>query len=189
MRYSESDHALMLCCAHLPGATGPRPLATAEWDALARYLMAARKTPADLLDAAFVASWPDAIELEKKRHSNDPESPHRGAPFSGPRARGRACGLGGTRHLGGNPRIEPLSGRGLTDPGAKQSSALLCSGQPRTPAGRRRRHRRFARCGARSARLGRSLRGRGRPSGCYGRFGLRARDRPRGDVGGALRGR
>lgn len=65
MHYSESDHALMLCCAHLPGATGPRPLATAEWDALARYLMAARKTPADLLDAALVASWPDAIELEK----------------------------------------------------------------------------------------------------------------------------
>lgn len=90
MHYGESDQALMLCSAHLPGAAGPRPLATAEWDALARYLMAARKTPADLLDAAFVASLPDAIELEEKCPSNDPESPHRGAPFSGPCARGRA---------------------------------------------------------------------------------------------------
>lgn len=64
MHYTESDQALMLCCAHLAGAAGPHPLATAEWDALARFLMAARKTPADLLDAAFVASLPDAIAAE-----------------------------------------------------------------------------------------------------------------------------
>lgn len=74
MHYGESDQALMLCSAHLPGAAGPRPLATAEWDALARYLMAARKTPADLLDAAFVASLPDAIELEKSAPRTIPKA-------------------------------------------------------------------------------------------------------------------
>ena len=64
MHYSENDQALMLCCAHLPGAPSPQPLAASEWDAVARYLMAVRKTPADLLDAAFVASLPDTIEVE-----------------------------------------------------------------------------------------------------------------------------